>query len=195
MPETPSPAPNPVGIFLILALLTRLAILPMLAWIRRRWREEFRSPPVVQPAGGAARGGRGTVLVADDEPHIVRLVEINLQRAGYTAITTTDWEEVLPKARAQRPDLFVLDVFMPRRKRKAWEGKPTGCELVRAMRAHPSLAEIPIILMAARSADARNPLPCKELLADDVRCIFKPFNPAELLSIINQLIRTGSQPP
>jgi hypothetical protein len=67
--------------------------------------------------------------------------------------------------------------------------------LIRTARADPLLAEIPILLMASRSADDRNPLPCKELLAGDVRCIFKPFNPSGLLSLVNDLIRPQNSSP
>jgi CheY-like chemotaxis protein len=192
-----TPAPSPIGVLLTLWLLIGCLILPLFRWIKRRRRQaprsaaavEIRSPAPVRSYPEVTERGCGVVLVADDERLIVRFVEINLQRVGYAAITTTDWEEVLPMARAARPDVMVLDVFMAWREDRGVQREPTGCELIRAARADPLLAEIPILLMASRSADARNPLPCKELLADDVRCIFKPFNPPELLSLVGELIR------
>jgi DNA-binding response OmpR family regulator len=53
---------------------------------------------------------RKKVLIADVERHIVRLVEVNLWRAGYTVVTTTRPEEALEMARSERPDLVILDI-------------------------------------------------------------------------------------
>ena len=53
------------------------------------------------------------VLVVDDEPHIVRLVEVNLQRAGYQVITASSGAEALEKISDEKPDLVTLDILMP----------------------------------------------------------------------------------
>ncbi|HOS44614.1 MAG TPA: response regulator, partial [Armatimonadota bacterium] len=53
------------------------------------------------------------ILAVDDERHIVRLIQVNLERAGYTVITAYDGREALQKIEAENPDLVVLDVMMP----------------------------------------------------------------------------------
>jgi two-component system alkaline phosphatase synthesis response regulator PhoP/two-component system response regulator VicR len=53
------------------------------------------------------------ILAVDDERHIVRLVEVNLQRAGYEVVTAYDGREALEKVKSENPDLVVLDVMMP----------------------------------------------------------------------------------
>jgi DNA-binding response OmpR family regulator len=57
--------------------------------------------------------GHAEVLVADDEPHLLRLVKFRLEREGYEVLTAVDGEAALELARSERPDLCVLDVMMP----------------------------------------------------------------------------------
>jgi len=54
------------------------------------------------------------ILAVDDERHIVRLIQVNLERAGYQVITAFDGTEGLKKVETEKPDLVVLDVMMPR---------------------------------------------------------------------------------
>src|SRR5262249_11285365 len=98
-------------------------------------------------------------------------------------------EEVLPITRAARPELSVLDIRMPRRASRTEEHEETGCELVKAIRADPSLSDIPVILLTYRSARAVEDSRCPDLPPDAATYLYKPFNPAELLSLINGLIR------
>ena len=58
-----------------------------------------------------------TVLVADDEPHLLRLVKFRLEREGYDVLTAADGDAALQVARTEQPDLCVLDVMMPKRSR------------------------------------------------------------------------------
>ena len=55
------------------------------------------------------------VLVADDEPHLLRLVKFRLEREGYQVVTAADGQVALELARSEQPDLCVLDVMMPKR--------------------------------------------------------------------------------
>ncbi len=88
------------------------------------------------------------VLAVDDEPNIRRLVEVNLQRAGYRVATAEDGEHALERLREERPDLMVVDVMMPRM---------DGFELLRRLKQDPDTAEIPVIMLTARGATCTSP--------------------------------------
>ncbi|HIE08638.1 MAG TPA: response regulator, partial [Armatimonadetes bacterium] len=75
------------------------------------------------------------ILVVDDEKHIVRLVQVNLERAGYEVITAYDGDEALKKVKEERPDLIVLDVMMP---------KMDGFEVMKHLKADPTTRDIPV---------------------------------------------------
>jgi two-component system, OmpR family, alkaline phosphatase synthesis response regulator PhoP len=85
------------------------------------------------------------ILAVDDERHIVRLVEVNLQRAGYEVVTAYDGREALEKVKSENPDLVVLDVMMP---------YMDGFEVLKNLKADPATAEIPVIMLTAKAQDA-----------------------------------------
>ena len=116
------------------------------------------------------------VLVADDEPHLLRLVKFRLEREGYEVLTATDGESALKVAREERPDLCVLDVMMPKR---------SGFDVLREMRADESCANIKVIMLTARAQD-RDVDVGFSLGADDY--ITKPFSPRELASRVQALL-------
>ncbi|MBC7286757.1 MAG: response regulator, partial [Armatimonadetes bacterium] len=60
------------------------------------------------------RKGKKKILVVDDQKHIVRLVQITLEKAGYDVVTAYDGVEALEKVEQENPDMIVLDVMMPR---------------------------------------------------------------------------------
>jgi two-component system alkaline phosphatase synthesis response regulator PhoP/two-component system response regulator VicR len=109
-----------------------------------------------------------TVLVADDEPHLLRLVKFRLEREGYTVLTAADGDAALELARTQRPDLCVLDVMMPKR---------SGFEVLRALREDCEHQDMKVIMLTARAQD-RDVDAGFSLGADDY--ITKPFSPQEL---------------
>jgi two-component system, OmpR family, alkaline phosphatase synthesis response regulator PhoP len=108
------------------------------------------------------------VLVADDEPHLLRLVKFRLEREGYEVLTASDGEAALKVVREEKPDLCVLDVMMPKR---------SGFDVLREMRADESCANIKVIMLTARAQD-RDVDVGFSLGADDY--ITKPFSPQEL---------------
>jgi two-component system, OmpR family, alkaline phosphatase synthesis response regulator PhoP len=108
------------------------------------------------------------VLVADDEPHLLRLVKFRLEREGYDVLIATDGDEALELARRERPDLCVLDVMMPKR---------SGFDVLRELRADPECAGRKVIMLTARAHD-RDVDAGFALGADDY--ITKPFSPQEL---------------
>ncbi len=120
------------------------------------------------------------ILVADDDPHITRLVRSYLEQAGFQVLTAGDGEQALHIIRHDRPDLLVLDVMMPRR---------DGFELVRLLRADAALAGIPILMLTARVEDT-DKLHGLDLGADDY--LTKPFNPQEVVARVRALLRRAS---
>lgn len=115
------------------------------------------------------------ILAVDDERHIVRLVEVNLQRAGYEVVTAYDGREALEKVKAENPDLVVLDVMMP---------FMDGFEVLKNLKADPSTAEIPVIMLTAKAQDAD----VFRGWQSGVDCyLTKPFNPMELLTFVKRI--------
>jgi two-component system alkaline phosphatase synthesis response regulator PhoP len=89
-----------------------------------------------QPSAG---GGR-TILVADDDPQILALIGRQLARLGYRVVEAADGAEALASARAQKPDLILLDVLMPHM---------SGWEVAREVRQDPKLKDTAIVVLTA----------------------------------------------
>ncbi len=106
--------------------------------------------------------------MVDDEQDILDLVRFRLEHDGYRVITASDGEAGLSLARAERPDLCVLDVMMP---------KLSGLEVLAHLRDDPSTAAMRVILLTARGQDADVDRGF-ELGAHDY--VTKPFSPKEL---------------
>jgi len=123
------------------------------------------------------------ILAVDDERHIVRLVEVNLQRAGYEVVTAYDGKEALEKVKTENPDLVVLDVMMP---------FMDGFEVLRTLKANPETAEIPVIMLTAKAQDAD----VFRGWQSGVDCyLTKPFNPMELLTFVKRIFDSQNQRP
>lgn len=120
------------------------------------------------------------VLIVDDEPNIAISVEFLMRREGFEVLVARDGEEGLARIRADRPDLVVLDVMMP---------KLDGFEVCKAVRADPTLAGVRILMLTAkgRAAEISKGL---SLGADDY--IPKPFATRELVAKVKELLSTGS---
>jgi two-component system, OmpR family, alkaline phosphatase synthesis response regulator PhoP len=122
-------------------------------------------------------------LVVDDEPEILRLVRDYLEHAGFAVSTARDGPSALQQARAQRPDLVVLDLGLPRL---------DGLDVTRELRRTTS---VPIIMLTAR-ADESDKLVGLELGADDY--LTKPFSPKELVARVRAVLRraeSAARPP
>lgn len=120
----------------------------------------------------------GSVLVVDDDPKILELVRVYLERAGYTVVTAVDGEDALSQIEAHRPNLVVLDVMLPH---------VDGLVLARHLRDERD--NMPILMMSARGAVSDRITGLVEG-ADDY--LAKPFNPAELVARVNALMRRSS---
>ncbi len=120
-----------------------------------------------------------TVLIADDEPKIVRLVAGYLEREGHRTLHAATGRQALDLFRAHRPDLAVLDVMMP---------ELDGIEAARAMLRE---ADLPVIFLTAR-ADEADRVAGLELGADDY--VVKPFSPRELAARVRAVLRRAGRP-
>jgi DNA-binding response OmpR family regulator len=121
---------------------------------------------------------RKKILIVDDEPDALELIEFNLRADGFDVSSAADGAEALKKARALSPDLVVLDIMLP---------EMDGLEVCKILRNDTKTAAIPIIMLTARAAELDRVLGL-ELGADDY--ITKPFSPRELvLRIKKQLQR------
>ena len=112
--------------------------------------------------------GQPTILIADDEDDILRLVRFGLERDGYRVLVAADGAGALEVAQAQAPALCVLDVMMP---------KLSGLEVLQRLRDDPRTEAVRVILLTARGRDADVDRGF-ELGADDY--VTKPFSPQEL---------------
>ena len=84
---------------------------------------------------------KGKILVVDDEIYIVHILDFSLGMEGYEVITALDGEQAIEKARAEKPDLIVLDIMMP---------KLDGYETCKMLKAESDTKEIPVILLSAK---------------------------------------------
>ncbi|HEY0550970.1 MAG TPA: response regulator, partial [Verrucomicrobiae bacterium] len=124
------------------------------------------------------------ILVVDDEPDALELIQYNLKAAGYDVVTAADGEEALKKARASQPALVILDVMLP---------EVDGLEVCKTLRREPTTSSIPIIMLTAKAAEIDRVLGL-ELGADDY--VTKPFSPREMVLRVKALLRrrTPSEP-
>lgn len=123
--------------------------------------------------------GQKLILVADDDDDVRDLVVFRLGRAGYEVLTAADGQTALELASERQPDLFLLDVMMPRL---------DGYELTRRLRTTEGLERIPIILLTASVQDAAV-TEGFEAGADDY--MRKPFSPQELLARVAAALDRG----
>jgi DNA-binding response OmpR family regulator len=119
-----------------------------------------------------------TVLVVDDERRLVSLVQTYLEQEGYRVLSAFDGREALSLARAQAPDLIILDLMMP---------EMDGYEFIEAYRRERTT---PIIVLTAR-VEEQDQVMGLELGADDY--VTKPFRPRELMARVRAALRRAGQ--
>jgi DNA-binding response OmpR family regulator len=125
---------------------------------------------------------RPKVLVVDDEPEAVELVEFNLKQGGFDVAVAADGAEALKKARGLMPSLIVLDLMLP---------EVDGLEVCKMLRRDSATAKVPIIMLTAKAAEIDRILGL-ELGADDY--ITKPFSPRELVLRVKRILQRGQAP-
>ncbi|MGD9893437.1 MAG: response regulator transcription factor [Dehalococcoidia bacterium] len=118
------------------------------------------------------------ILVVDDDPLIVRLVRMHLDRAGYNVLIATDGEEALDVCASELPDLVILDLMLPKR---------DGYDVCRSIR---EFSLVPVVMLSAKGEQV-DKLRGFEMGADDY--LTKPFAPQELLARVQAVLRRSQQ--
>ena len=118
-----------------------------------------------------------SILIADDEPNQLELMDFNLKGAGFSIIKASNGLEALELIENHSPDLIILDWMMP---------KMSGIDVCRTLRSRSETKQTPIIILSARSEDSDKSLGL-DTGADDY--ISKPFSPKELVSRVKALLR------
>ena len=119
---------------------------------------------------------KSKILIVDDEPIIVKVVQSRLTAAGYDVIAAFDGQEGLDKARAENPDLIILDIMLP---------KMDGYRVCSILKLDDHYKKIPIVMFSARvqSEDKE-----KGLAAGADAYLTKPFDPKALMETIQKLL-------
>ena len=117
-----------------------------------------------------------SVLVVDDDPVILRLLEVNFELEGIRVTTAVDGAEGLRRVRVDHPDLVISDIMMP---------NVNGLELLAALKGAPDTMDLPVILLSAKAqvADVQRGM---DLGADDY--VTKPFDPLELIDRVYDVL-------
>lgn len=121
------------------------------------------------------------ILIVDDEPDILELIEYTLKKEGYTVYTAKNGKDAVQEAKRYLPDLIILDVMMP---------KMDGIEACRVLRAMPDFKNTFMVFLTARSEEYSE-IAGFNVGADDY--IAKPIKPRALLSRINAILRRNLQ--
>jgi two-component system alkaline phosphatase synthesis response regulator PhoP len=117
------------------------------------------------------------ILVVDDESHILHVLSMKLQNAGFEVVTAMDGDEARELCLAEPPDLLITDYQMP---------LLSGLELCRELRKHEHTRQIPAIMLTARGFS----LEPEEMEQAGIRAVMaKPFSPREILEKVHQLVQ------
>ena len=116
------------------------------------------------------------VIVIDDEPFILMMIEDKLKKAGIKVITLRESINAVSVVKNEKPDLIILDWMMP---------ELSGIDLCKMLKSEPDIAEIPIFMLTAKGQEADEQLGLK---CGVTRYITKPFSPKSLLEMIEETI-------
>ncbi len=120
------------------------------------------------------------ILIVDDEPPIIDVLDYNLRKANYQVVVARDGREALERAHSEQPDLIILDLMLP---------ELDGLEVCRTLRRETN---VPIIMLTARDEEVDKVVGL-ELGADDY--IVKPFSVRELLARVKAVLRRVESEP
>ena len=119
--------------------------------------------------------GMARVLLVDDDPAILRLLDVNFRMEGFDVDAAGHGEEALALAAATPPDVVILDLMMP---------GMDGRQLYDRLRAAPATASVPVVFLTARGRD-------DALIADGAIVVQKPFDTVDLVRTVRTLVETG----
>ena len=117
-----------------------------------------------------------TILVADDESHILSVVSLKLRNAGFRVLTASDGQEALDLALQERPDLLITDYHMP---------QLSGLELCQRLKQEPTTRSMPAIMLTARGYHLE---PHDTQQSGIKKMLSKPFSPRHLLATVNEVL-------
>ena len=121
-------------------------------------------------------GTEKTILVADDETHILHVVSLKLRNAGFIVITARDGQEALELVQQNKPDLIITDYHMP---------QLSGLELCQRLKQDPATNGIPAIMLTARGYHLE---PTDTEQSGILRMLSKPFSPRQLLTTVEEVL-------
>lgn len=123
------------------------------------------------------------ILIVEDEPDILQLVKLYLEKEGFRTATAVNGAQALKKVKEDKPDLIVLDLMLP---------EVDGLEVCKRLRSIPDTALLPIIMLTAKAEESDTVIGL-ELGADDY--VAKPFSPKALVARIKALLRRLERTP
>jgi two-component system alkaline phosphatase synthesis response regulator PhoP len=127
--------------------------------------------------------GPKKILIVEDEPDILQLVKLYLEKEGFRTATAVNGAQALKKVKEDKPDLIVLDLMLP---------EIDGLEVCKRLRSVPDTAMLPIIMLTAKAEESDTVIGL-ELGADDY--VAKPFSPKALVARIKALLRRLERTP
>jgi len=116
------------------------------------------------------------VIVVDDEPFILMMIEDKLKKAKINVVTLRESRNALEVIKKERPDLIILDWMMP---------ELSGIELCKQIKKDPDISAIPVFMLTAKGQDSDEQL---GLQCGVTRYITKPFSPKSLLEMVQEII-------
>ena len=116
------------------------------------------------------------ILICDDDPVILRLLQVNLELEGYEVLLAHHGEQAIEVASAELPDLIVLDIMMPRL---------DGYQTMQKLKAEENTVDIPVLFLSAKAQESDIERGREQGVAG---YLTKPFDPSELLEVIEKLL-------
>ncbi len=132
---------------------------------------------IIKEQGGYRMEEKKKLLLIEDDEHILELLKYNLETRHYEICIARDGDEGIRLARAEKPDLIILDLMLP---------KVDGLDVCRVIRKDDQVADTPIIMLTAKGSEM-DKITGLELGADDY--ITKPFSIRELMTRIKVVLR------
>jgi DNA-binding response OmpR family regulator len=124
---------------------------------------------------------RRLVLVVDDDPSVLLLCRVNLELDGFRVLEAADGATALELARAQPPDVVLLDLMLP---------DVDGWQVLRALKDDPQLTEVPVVILTARTDDQDK---VRSLTSGAAEYMTKPFSPFALAHVIEDVLASDPE--